>query len=137
MAALLTSTLRSPNSLCRKSLRARMLCRSVMSSWWKRGLRPSACSCYMAARPHALSRAVSTMSLWGTADTSHTRWQNEALDGPGDQGQAGGGQAWCAGPFGVELTRLETHKVAWRGTGRPVTVQKAKNCVLGSSEVTS
>ena len=64
--------------------------------------------------------------------------KTEALVGPGDQRYAGGGRhgRW-AGPFELELTRLETHGVARRGTWRPAALQKAKNCVLGSSAVTT
>ena len=72
MPALLTSTSSPPYSLRRKSRTARMLCRSSMSSWWKRGLRPSACSCCTAARPRASSRAVSTTSPLNCRHRSRT-----------------------------------------------------------------
>ena len=62
--------------------------------------------------------------------------KTEALVGLSDQRHAGGGRhgLWT-GPFGLELTRLETDGVVRRGTWRRATVQKAKNCVLGYSAV--
>ena len=85
--------------------------------------------------PRLVPRCEHHVSLELPAQGTHDG-EADALVGPGDQRYAGGGRhgRW-AGPFGLELTRLETDGVAQRGTWRPTTLQKAKNCVLGSSAV--
>jgi hypothetical protein len=118
MPALLTSTLSPPYSLRRKSRSARMLCGSSMSSWWKRGLRPSACSCCTAARPRASSRAVSTTSPENFRHRSRviakpmpllapvtraTRLQDDMSEGHTDH--------LMAGPAGQRVTRGQNRGV--------------------------
>ena len=63
--------------------------------------------------------------------------KTEALVGPSDQRHAGGGHGRCAGPLGVELTRLETDGVARRGTWRPVAVPEGRELCPSSRAVTS